>query len=67
MKGLITKLDSLFLDKLDGKRHTASNAICLGLVFDDYSNCNEHMNRIIDTAVKMRDVFKKYLSYGFVP
>ena len=29
--------------------------------FNDNSNYDELMNQIIDTAVKMRDVFKKYI------
>lgn len=32
-----------------------------GLNFDDHSNYNELMNRIIDLAVLMRNVFKKYI------
>lgn len=32
-----------------------------GLDFDDHSNYNELMNKTIDLAVLMRDVFKKYI------
>ena len=33
------------------------------LNFDDHGNYNELMNKTIDLAVLMRDVFKKYLYY----
>lgn len=31
------------------------------LNFDDHGNYNELMNKTIDLAVSMRDVFKKYI------
>ncbi len=52
---------SLIWDRLDGKKASRIKYYLPGLDFDDHSNYNELMNRIIDTAVKMRDVFKKYL------
>ena len=44
--------------------------LCLGMTgctrtgsknYDNHSNYDELMNKVIDTAVKMRDTFKKYI------
>ena len=48
-------------DRLDGKKASRIKYYISGLNFDDHSNYDELMNQIIDTAVKMRDVFKKYM------
>lgn len=48
-------------DRLDGKKASRIKHYIDGLDFDDHSNYNELMNEIIDTAVKMRNTFKKYL------
>lgn len=52
--------------KLDWRRLDNSKASRIvyhikGLNFDDHSNYNELMNRTIDLAVLMRNVFKKYI------
>ena len=52
--------------KLDWRRLDKSKAsrivYCIkGLNFDDHSNYNELMNKTIDLAVLMRNVFKKYI------
>ena len=48
-------------DRLDGKKASRIKYFIDGLDFDDHSNYDTLMNNIIDTAVKMRDVFKKYI------
>ena len=48
-------------DRLDGKKASRIKYYISGLNFDNHSNYDELMNQIIDTAVKMRDVFKKYM------
>lgn len=48
-------------DRLDGKKASRIKYYISGLNFDDHSNYDELMNQIIDTAVKMRDVFKKFM------
>ena len=48
-------------DRLDGKKASRIKYYISGLNFDDHSNYDELMNQIIDAAVKMRDVFKKYI------
>lgn len=48
-------------DRLDGKKASRIKHYITGLNFDDHSNYDELMNHVIDVAVKMRDVFKKYL------
>lgn len=48
-------------DRLDGKKASRIKHLISGLNFDDHSNYDELMNCVIDDAVKMRDVFKKYL------
>lgn len=53
--------------KLDWRRLNNSKASRIvtyikGLNFDDHSNYNELINKIIDLAVLMRDTFKKYIN-----
>lgn len=47
--------------RLDNKK--ASRIICYidGLNFDDHSNYDELINQTIDTVIKIRSVFKKYI------
>lgn len=47
--------------RLDDKKASRIIYRIPGLNFDDHSNYEQLMNEIIDKAVKMRDVFKKYL------
>ena len=72
-KELFVKLDNRKDDieqelgfKLDWRRLDNSKASRIvyhikGLNFDDHSNYNELMNKTIDLAVLMRNVFKKYI------
>lgn len=48
-------------DRLDGKKAARIKDYIDGLNFDDHSNYDELMNKVIDKAVLMRDVFKKYI------
>ena len=48
--------------RLDGKKASRIKYSIPGLNFDDHSNYDNLMNQTIDFAVKMRDVFKKYIS-----
>ena len=48
-------------DRLDNKKASRIKHTIPGLNFDDHSNYDMLMNQIIDIAVKMRDVLKKYL------
>ena len=48
-------------DRMDGKKTSKIKHIIPGLDFDDHSNYDQLINQSIDVAVKMRDVFKKYL------
>ncbi len=52
---------SMTWDRLDGKKASRIKYYISGLNFDDHSNYDELMNQIVDVAVKMRDVFKKYM------
>ena len=52
---------SLIWDRLDNKKASRIKYYIYDLNFDDHSNYNILMNQIIDIAVKMRNVFKKYL------
>lgn len=52
---------SLIWERLDNKKVSKIKQIISGLNFDDHSNYDELMNQTIDLAVKMRDVFKKYI------
>lgn len=51
----------LIWDRLDKKKASRIKYYIYGLNFDDHSNYEELMNRSIDVAVEMRDVFKKYI------
>ena len=51
----------LVWDKLEGKKASRIKYYIEGLDFDNHSNYLELMNQIIDIAVRMRDVFKKYI------
>ncbi len=51
----------LIWDRLDGKKSSRIKYRIQGLDFDDHSNYEELMNQTIDIAVKLRDVFKKYI------
>ena len=51
----------LVWDRLDTKKASRIKYSIPGLNFDDHSNYPELMEQTIDTAVRMRDVFKKYL------
>lgn len=51
----------LVWDKLEGKKASRIKYYIEGLDFDNHSNYQELMNQIIDIAVLMRDVFKKYI------
>lgn len=48
-------------DRLDTKKASRIKHYIYGLDFDDHSNYDELMNEIIDTAVLMRNTFKKYI------
>lgn len=52
---------SMEWDRLDGKKASRIKYSIPGLDFDDHSNYDELMNRIIDIAIKMRAVFKKQI------
>lgn len=52
---------SLVWDRLDDKKASRIKYSLNGLNFADHSNYLELMNKTIDVAVKMRDVFKKFL------
>jgi len=51
----------LIWDRLNGKKAARIKHAIPGLNFDDHSNYDSLMNQSIDTAIKMRDVFKKYI------
>lgn len=48
-------------DRLEGKKACRVRYVIEGLNFDDHSNYPELINQVIDVAVAMRRVFKKYL------
>ena len=48
-------------DRLDNKKASRIKYYIDGLNFDDHSNYDVLINRSIDAAVKMRDVFRQYL------
>ena len=52
---------SLDWRRLDNSKASRIVYCIKGLNFDDHSNYNELMNKTIDLAVLMRDVFKKYI------
>ena len=51
----------LVWDRLDKKKACRIKYSIPGLNFEDHSNYDNLMNQVIDTAISMRDVFKKYL------
>ncbi len=51
----------LIWDRLDGKKASRIKYYIEGLDFDNHNNYDDLMNKIVDTAVSMRDVFKIYL------
>lgn len=51
----------LIWDRLDNGKASRIKYNIKGLNFDNHSNYQELMEKIIDNAVKMRDVFKKYI------
>lgn len=51
----------LFWDRLDNGKASRIKYNIKGLNYDNHSNYDELMNKVIDTAVKMRDTFKKYI------
>lgn len=51
----------LVWDRLDNKRTARIKYHISGLDFDDHSNYSELSNTVIDTVIKMRKAFKKYL------
>ena len=48
-------------DRLDGKKASRIKKYIYGLDFDNHDNYEDLMNETIETAIKMRDVFKKYI------
>ena len=48
-------------DRLNNKKASRIKYYINGLNFDDHSNYDILMEQVIDTAVKMRDTFKRYL------
>lgn len=48
-------------DRMDDRKASRIKHVIPGLNFDDHSNYPQLINDVIDTAVLMRDVFKKYL------
>lgn len=48
-------------DRLDNVTASRIKYNIKGLNYDNHSNYDELMNKVIDTAVKMRDTFKKYI------
>lgn len=48
-------------DRLDGKKASRIKYYLSGLNFDDHSNYDSLMNSIIDTTIKMKEVFKAYI------
>ena len=51
----------LIWDRLDNGKASRIKYKIKGLNYDNHSNYDELMNQVIDTAVKMRDTFKKYI------
>ena len=47
--------------RLDNSKASRIRYFIKGLNFDDHSNYDQLINKTIDIAVKMRDVFKKYI------
>lgn len=51
----------LIWDRLDNGKASRIKYKIKGLNYDNHSNYDELMNKVIDTAIKMRDTFKKYV------
>lgn len=51
----------LIWDRLDNGKASRIKYNIKGLNYDNHSNYDELMNKVIDTAIKMRDTFKKYI------
>lgn len=51
----------LIWDRLDNGKASRIKYNIKGLNYNNHSNYDELMNKVIDTAVKMRDTFKKYI------
>ena len=51
----------LIWDRLDNGKASRIKYKIKGLNYDNHSNYDELMNQVIDTAIKMRDTFKKYI------
>lgn len=51
----------LIWDRLDNGKASRIKYKIKGLNYDNHSNYDELMNKVIDTAIKMRDTFKKYI------
>lgn len=51
----------LIWDRIDNGKASRIKYNIKGLNYDNHSNYDELMNKVIDTAVKMRDTFKKYV------
>ena len=51
----------LIWDRLDNKKACRIKYNISGLNFDDHSNYDSLMNQVIDFAVSMRNVFRKYI------
>ena len=51
----------LIWDRLDNGKASRIKYNIKGLNYDNHSNYDELMSKVIDTAVKMRDTFKKYI------
>lgn len=52
---------NLIWDRLDNGKASRIKYKIKGLNYDNHSNYDELMNQVIDTAIKMRDTFKKYI------
>lgn len=53
--------ESLIWDRLNNKKASRIKHYVYGLNFDDRSNYDDLMNKIIDEVIALRSVFKKYL------
>lgn len=51
----------LIWDRIDNGKASRIKYNIKGLNYDNHSNYDELMNKVIDTAVKMRDTLKKYI------
>jgi len=51
----------LIWDRLDNGKASRIKYKIKGLNYDNHSNYDELMNQVIDTTIKMRDTFKKYI------